>query len=226
MGRPMTQGQIALDDIVRAIVDELKPSRSDCGAVQAAVSDAVILLRDTSRSFFDREAIRRNRDEARGIIRTIDELQDQIEHSSPEMRLRLKLDFPLLGNPEREQGTARLLSELNDLRKICEEADRNQPRGDRIKEWCALSGWELVWRLKPKSELEMKTGVTGPERVTLALLYTIAGLLYEAVAPERVREWRNTHEGEAPDLRTACNAVHHTHISALSEFLAEISSEI
>jgi hypothetical protein len=233
----------ALDKIVSAIVDELKPSRNERDAVHAAVSDAVILLRGVSQSFFDREAIRRTRDDARKIIDAITILESRIDRASPELRTRLKLDGAL-DNPELlrtitewrpptplrmsetardvptdvvvdvQSGTVRLLKELRCLRKTCEEADASQRGTDQVKEWCARKAWELAWRLKANSESET-SGIKSPDRVTLATLYAIAPLLYEAVAPDRVAEWRKKHKGETPDLRTACNEMHHAYSSAV-----------
>ena len=38
-------------------------------------------------------------------------------------------------------------------------------------------------------------------------LREIANLLFEAVAPDRVNEWREHHRGEVPDLRRQCQEV-------------------
>jgi hypothetical protein len=174
----------SLDEIVGAIANELRPwKQTERGAVDDAVREQIGLLQDVSPRFFDRNAVRKMRDDARSIIKTITKLEQQIKGAAPELRLRLKLDVPEMP----EIGLALLFEELGYLRKECKNAIQAAPAKDQIKDWCALTAWSLVWTL---SDSEPTSTDNSPFRV-------IAGLLYQAITGKPDK-----------DLRRACDTVH------------------
>jgi hypothetical protein len=142
------------DEIARAIADALKPWKRQRrqietgprkGAIEdkskaevlAAISDAVceniLRLRETVPNFFDRKAIKKTRDDAREMLRSIDKVEEQLNAKtlSPELRLRLS-------------HVPHLVDTLKAVREICEAGAENQPNADQVKLWCAQVAMNLV----------------------------------------------------------------------------------
>jgi hypothetical protein len=167
----------AIDDriIVADIINILKPWRpqlrqTDSGyliqktntelrsEISQAVTNAITLLREASRDFFHRDAIRKVRDSARGIIKTIEDLERQLRAAPPELQLRLNLDICL------DQ-----LEPLKRVREACEVADNTQPSNDPIKAWCATTVAQLI--LKFSERRPTSSSPNSPFREITSLIY-------------------------------------------------------
>lgn len=142
-------------------------------------------LRRASPEYFDREAIRKTRDEARDIVRFIDRLDRALrpEALSPELRLRLALEVE--ARKSTNSPGQRLLASLSEVRELCQAGDDNQPSADQVRIWCARIAYSLMHRF---SDEPITSG--SPDSTYRA----IAGLLYEVLTGERDR-----------DLKRACD---------------------
>jgi hypothetical protein len=143
-----------VDGIVRAIADALKPWKPQRRQIETgtkagwikdkskaevlatildAVRERILLLRADVPNFFDREAIRKTRADARELLCSIGQIEQQLSAKtfSPELRLRLS-------------HVPHLLDTLKAARQICEAGDNNQPDGDQVKLWCARVAMSLV----------------------------------------------------------------------------------
>lgn len=149
------------DEIVEAIVGALKPWKPQRRQIKtspkagwiedkskaemlATISDAVcediLRLRETAPNFFDREAIRKTRADAREMMRSIDQIEQQLSAKtlSPELSLRLS-------------HVPHLSDTLKAAREICEAGDRNQPNGDQVKLWCAQVAMTLMLKFSDEN---------------------------------------------------------------------------
>jgi hypothetical protein len=214
----------ALEETVAAIADELRPPAMERKVVEAAVREQIALLQALVPQFFSRNAIRRNKDDARGIIKATAKLEKLITMASPELKMRLKLDLaPEPPGPERRlprrRGMAALFLQLRSLRKICEAAVKNQPGTDEIKRLCVETASNLAWSsaMGAVNSGLVKSFRNYPIRTVAG---TIASLLYEVVAPERASDWRrkrqNRHSGEDSGLRRLCDDAHKARLTILS----------
>lgn len=197
------------DELVRMVVDALKPLRPEClSQTTGEVSEAIEMLRKSVPQFFSRDAIKQTRAGAHAIIDAITILESRINKSSPELRDRLKLNGAL-NNPELlrtitewrppdpprmsetardvptevvvdvQSGTPRLLKELRCLRDTCAVAIERAPTTDKVKEWCALTAWRLVVRLSDRKPREHASTVRD-----------IASRLYESVTGKRNKDMK------------------------------------
>jgi hypothetical protein len=93
-----------------------------CGIIRA--------LRLTSPEHFEREAIRKTREDAQAIISATDRIEQLLRSSTlaPELRLRLSLDLPAENAPGH-----RLLTALSEVRDLCQAGDDNQPSADQVR---------------------------------------------------------------------------------------------
>jgi hypothetical protein len=131
---------------------------------------------------YKREAIKETRKHAKGIIKTIDRLQRQIEDAPTILKLSLGLvDLgPLDPTKKRKREIDNF---LNTLRHQCGARLSNLPRSDRVKLECARAGYYLIsayTKGKPTSSED------SPFR-------EITGLLYERITGTKDR-----------DLKVAC----------------------
>jgi hypothetical protein len=186
------------DQIVEAIVEALKPwqLRQWAGWLKLEdMSEAEVLttikngihrdiarLREVVPKYLSREAIRKTRNDAREIIKSIDKLTQRLTAKtlSPSLQMHISIvEQPgppdptgpladLAGNP-----APRLLDALKKVRKVCKAADKTQPLADQVKASCA----SLAWRYVMQFSLERPTA--GSEDTKYC---RIAGLLYESVS--------------------------------------------
>jgi hypothetical protein len=131
---------------------------------------------------YKREAIKQTRKHAKGIIKTIEQLQRQIDDAPTILKLSLGLvDLgPLDPTKDRKREIDNF---LNTLRRQCEARLSNLPRSDRVKLECARAGYYLIsvyTKAKPTSSED------SPFR-------EITGLLYERITGSKDR-----------DLKLAC----------------------
>jgi hypothetical protein len=145
-----------------------------CGIIRA--------LRRATPEHFEREAIRKTREDAQAIIREIGRIDGLLRSATlaPELRLRLSLDAAVADAP-----VARLLSALNEVRELCQAGDDNQPSTDQVRTWCARIAYTLMHRYSDERP------TSGSPRSTYRV---IASLLYEILTGERER-----------DLKRACD---------------------
>lgn len=147
--------------------------------------ETIRALRRASPEHFNREAIRKTRDDARSIAGLIDRIEDALtsESLAPELRLRLSL------NAEADRATnspgRRLLMVLNEVRALCQAGEENQPSADQVRIWCARTAYSLMFKF---SEEHITSG--SPDSAYRA----IAGFLYEVLTGEANR-----------DLKRACD---------------------
>jgi hypothetical protein len=183
------------DEIVRDVTDSLlkpwapeilwqiKTGQSTEAELHTEISNAVragiTLLRDTVRDFFDREAIRKTRDDARGIVATIARLEEQLQKASPGLRLRLRLDAAL--DDKAGLPVARLLHALRDVCAECQATDNALPNVDQVKLWCVRVAMNLMLRFSAKKP------TVGSDASRFC---TIAGLLYESVTGKKDQSLR------------------------------------
>jgi hypothetical protein len=135
-----------------------------CGIVRA--------LRQASPDYFDREAIRRTRDDARTIIDLIDRLEQALQPNTlaPEIRLRLALETDVEAYAENAPA-GRLLIALSEVRALCRAGDENQPSADQVRIWCARVAFSLMHRFS--EEAPTSGSPRSPYRVIAALLYEV-----------------------------------------------------
>jgi hypothetical protein len=152
------------DELINAIVDSLKPWTVEREQVLAAVREQTSLLRTVVQEHFTREAIRETRKGARGLIKTITQLDRQftrIIKRSPELRSRLGLsDLPSY------------LADLYWVRGICKQADKAAGKEDRCKRICV--DFAKTW-----------IAVYSKDKATINRIADIASLLYEAVTGKK-----------------------------------------
>src|SRR5262245_49686594 len=138
-------GRATIDDLAVTIADVLKPWREHGwqderrryhqAEVSAAVLKQIKLLRAVVPEHFTREAVRKTRDDARDLVKTIKKLERQlnrIKWHSPELRIRLGLSEPFL-------------AELARLCDVCEEADQAAGKEDRCKRQCIQTAGHLIY---------------------------------------------------------------------------------
>lgn len=193
MDIPVNSRATTEDQIVEAVVDALRPwkpqhrqietgrrageivAKADA-EVLAHISDAVrseiVRFRTLVPDFFDRDAIRKTRDDARDIIKSVDRLKEHLlaKTFSPELRMRLDV------------RRSRLLDALNEARDICQAADENQPQADQVKLWCA----QIAIRLMLDFSLSRPAAGSGNTEYC-----RIASLLYESVTGDRDENLRH-----------------------------------
>jgi hypothetical protein len=204
------------DEIVQAIANSLKPWKSrlrqlDTGylveksdeELLAEISTSVRaeidrLRNNTVPNFFGRDAIRKTRDDARDILKSIDQLKEQLSAKtlSPELRLRLGLDIPLTGDPSEitNMPVPRLLEALRIMRDLCQAAADNQPDADQVKLWCVRTALRLVLRFAKNRPS------AGSDQTAYCI---IAGLLYQGLT------------GKEQHLRRICQDVLRPYLSLL-----------
>lgn len=158
-------------------VDDDRKFREGCEIIRT--------LRRASPEHFDREAIRKVRDESRVIVGLIDQLQEALELDSMAPELRLRLGMKVEAGAAANSPGRRLLFALNEVRELCQVADKNQPPTDQVRIWCARIAYTLMFRF---SKEEITSG--SPDSTYRA----IAGLLYEVLTGEADR-----------DLKRACD---------------------
>jgi len=140
-----------LDELVAAVVDALKPWRGSQTETTAAVREQITLLRAVMPEHFTRDAIRRTRDDARDLIKTINKLERQltrIKRSSPELRIRLGLSEPLPW----------FFADLYWLREQCKTADKVAGKEDRSKRLCVDTAALLIQAYSTKTLTVDRTG--------------------------------------------------------------------
>ena len=149
-----------------------------CGLIRA--------LRRASPEYFDREAIRNTREDARMVTGAIDRLVGALSSTTlaPELRLRLALDA-VADDIALNSPTTRLLLALKEVRELCQAGSDNQPSADQVRIWCARIAYILMYRF---SEEDPSSGSP------LSSYRIIATLLYEILTGERDR-----------DLKRACD---------------------
>jgi len=161
MRRPNETAAIAND-----IADNLRPWKK--GRDRAEISDLVVLqiesFKNASDHHLNRDAVRRTRDNARDILKTIDRLDRQIKDSSPEMKLRLGARTAVLV-PLRRECEAAIRSSLADGRK------------DQVKEWAVKLAGILTLKFSAK--------------MSGSRFRYIAGRLFESVTGEPADLKRN-----------------------------------
>lgn len=189
------------DEIVEAVILALKPwapqmrqietgqrageieAKSDA-EVRAAIFETVraeiLRFRTTVRDFFSRDAIVKTRYDARDLMKSIAGLTEQLSAAtlSPELRLRLGHHDRLIGSAAdvANSPVPRLLAALQEVHDICALADRNQPKSDQVKRWCALIAFRLIRTFSAEDPS------AGSDNTAYC---TIAGLLYESVTREK-----------------------------------------
>lgn len=165
--RQWGRAQRRYHEILREIRSHLSRNGM-CGVVR--------LLRRAAPEYLEREAIEKTRDDAREIEKLATKLSELLARTTlaPELRIRL--------GPNRH----RLLADLEEIRRICGEAEKNQPGTDQLLLWCARIAYTLVYRFSEK--MPTSGSPRSPYRVT-------ASLLYEALTGE-----------PGHDLRRACDA--------------------
>jgi hypothetical protein len=159
------------------IAEALSPYREVWGQrrtrveVLAVVREQISLLSATTPEHFTREAIRKTRDDARDLLKTIKRLEHQIgriRRSSPELRIRLGLS----GAPPTTWCV-----DLAWMRAACEDAIRAASNEDRCKRRCVSTARFLIM-------------VCSESEPTINFTNAIAGLLYAAVTGEKDQDFR------------------------------------
>jgi hypothetical protein len=160
--------------------------RQACGIVRA--------LRQASPDYFDREAIRKTRDDARKIIGLIDRLDEALRSRglAPELRMRLALEVDSDAHAANAPA-GRLLVALGEVRELCQAGDDNQPSADQVRIWCARVAFTLMHQFS-----EEKPTSGSPDSTYRA----IAGLLYEILTGERDRDLERACEDHLRSLRS------------------------
>jgi hypothetical protein len=197
-GAPARDRAVIDNEIVQAIVGALKPwapqmRQLETGeqeadpqpeaAISGAVRAEILRFRTTAvPHFFHRDAIKKTRDDARAIIKAIDNLTEHLSAltMSPELRVRLGQHDRLIGSPSdiANMPVPRLIEALLEVRGICQSADENQPQADQVKKWCAMIAIRLVLRFSTKKPN------AGSDQSAYC---TIAGYLYESVTGKEER---------------------------------------
>lgn len=165
--------QLRYREILREIRSHL------CGVGKYGI---IRILRRTSPEFFEREAIRKTREDACAIAAASQKLAELVEQATLAAEMRLRLE------PEKE----RLLSALQAVRGICEDAKENQPSDDQVRRWCAKVAFTLMVRFSDKPPTS--GSANSPYRV-------ITGLLYEIVTGEAGRDFKRACDDELKDMR-------------------------
>jgi hypothetical protein len=153
-----------------------------CGVVR--------LLRRTAPDYLTKDSVRKTRDDARTMTQAVERLGELLhqETLSPELRLRLE--------PERE----RLLNSLDEVKRICVQAEVNQPGNDPVRIWCARIAFTLL------NSFSNETPSSGSADSRYRV---ITSLLYEILTGEQGR-----------DLKRACDE----HLKAMRPLLHPGSS--
>jgi hypothetical protein len=156
-------------------------SKSELHArVLRAVHTEILLLRAIAPAFFNREAIKKTRADAREIKKSIDQVKRKLSAKmlSPELRLRLGLDGSLIGSPSdiANMPVHRLLNGIEEVRALCQAADDNQPSSDEVKRLCVMRGIKLIL----DHSLE-RPSAGSPN----SAFCTISGLLYRSLTGKR-----------------------------------------
>ncbi|WP_334406618.1 hypothetical protein [Bradyrhizobium sp. AZCC 2289] len=149
---------------LRLRIGEDRKFHHACGIIRA--------LRRAGPEYFDREAIRKTRDDARTIIDLIDRLDETLrsEALAPEIRLRLALEKAPDANTAKAPAD-RLLIALSDVRELCRAGEENQPSADQVRIWCARIAYSLLDRFS--EETPASGSPRSPYRVLAALLYEV-----------------------------------------------------
>jgi hypothetical protein len=173
--RKWTSEQHRYRELLREI--RLHLSRNGmCGVIR--------ILRRATPDYLTRDAIRKTRDDSRAIAKSVSQLEEQVKQStlSPELVFRL--------GPERE----RLLDVLRAVKRVCEEAEQNQPPDDQVRTWCAKIAHTLIIRF---SEERPSSG-SARSRYRI-----VAGLLYEILTGESGRDLKRACDEELTKMRQA-----------------------
>src|SRR5262249_13241968 len=128
--------------------------------VRAGVQKEIELLRDALPDFATRDAVVATRQSARRIAAAIDRVKAEIKRTSPEMRLRLKLDVP------------NRLAALDEMKAECDAAVRSavtEGRKNQVKEWCARRACGLIIRFSKQKPTSGSP--ESPFRLIASLLY-------------------------------------------------------
>jgi hypothetical protein len=186
--KPWTPQHRQIETGRRAGEIEEKSETEVLAEISSAIHAEIARLRTLVPDFFHREAIKRNRDDARDIIASIDELRAKLSVKiiSPELLLRLGLHSSIIGSAEdiKNSPVPRLLDALEAVRAICQAADDNQPNGDQVKLRCAKGAMQLLLKFSDLKENRPSAGSNDSN------LCRIAGLLYEAVTEKREQSLR------------------------------------
>ncbi len=174
------------NEIGAEIVKLLEPPRPEWTAAEipGRVCKNIEALRADVPAFFEREAIKTERERAGGLIDTIAELERQFKNAPRE----LKLDFPI-DDLHPDSHPARLFAELSHVRERCEAIVADTLTAglkDQVKGRCAQSALHLIRTFSTQRPTCGSDGSTFPR---------ITALLYEAV----------TGEERASGFRAVCN---------------------
>jgi hypothetical protein len=152
-------------------------------------------LRGASPEYFDRQAIRKTREDAREIIGALDHLEDLLRSATlgPELRLRLGLDTAGMIPEHAANAPAwRLMTALNEVRDLCQQGDINQPAADQVRIWCARIAYSLMDRFS--TEEATSGSADSPYRV-------LASLLYEVLTGEAERDLKRACDQHLREMR-------------------------
>ena len=195
------------EDFVPAIADALQASPFSRSEVEQAARRQIDVLREwlQERPFGGRADNKQYAKEVESLAR---QLQQKLE-GAPEGTRRILFTFAFYGRkvprPENVNHVA-----VEKYRKEC------LARLKRIRTGCAVISAEPVGDyhtvdvtkgLCAGAAFSLMIGVDAGRPTNGDPLRVIANLLFEAVAPDRVEEWREHHRGEAPDLRRQCQEV-------------------
>jgi hypothetical protein len=163
------------NEIGAEVVKLLEPLRPEwtMADIPGRVRKNIEALRADVPAFFEREAIKTERDRARGLIDTIAELERQFRNAPRE----LKLDFPI-DDLHPDSHPARLFAELNYVRERCEAiiADTlTAGRKDQVKRSCARVALHLIRTFSTQG------AACGSDESTFP---RITALIYEALTGE------------------------------------------
>jgi hypothetical protein len=163
------------NEIGAEVVELLEPLRPEWTAAEipGRVYKSIEALQADVPEYFEREAIKTERERARGLIDTIAELERQLRNAPRE----LKLDFPI-DDLHPDSHPARLFTELNYLRERCETIIADTliaGRKDQVKRSCAQVALHFIRIFSTQRAACGSDGSTFPR---------ITALIYEAVTGE------------------------------------------
>jgi hypothetical protein len=193
------KGRARYRKLLQELLQQLEPERASArlrGAPFHRMCEIIRTLRCAAPDYLDRNSIRKTRDDARTILRSIAELKGHVQRStlSPELKFRLGLDAAGSSSEIANMPVPRLLKTLQIISEICEAADQNQPSEDPVKVWCAKVAHTLMFDFsdeKPSS---------GSPRSSYRI---IAGLLYEILTGEADRDLKRACDDHLRAIRTA-----------------------
>jgi hypothetical protein len=144
-----------------------------------------------------RDAIRRERDYARGIVDTIGGLERMLDTAPERLQGRLSppeglVQMGIVAPGECDLGALR--RELSHLRRLCESYAAKLPAADMVKAWCAKEAALLVFNISRAA----------PANTDNSPLRAIAGLLYVTTDPARLAAWLRGERDH--DMRRPCDA--------------------